>query len=78
MPRAYPLHRPLSSVFPRINLSGKGLDKQNLVVYNPCMMNPTDDNDPEYPHYNEDLFLMENWPETDNDWDNIPDYDESW
>jgi hypothetical protein len=37
------------------------------------MMNPTTpDDDMEHPDYNEDLFLQENWPETDpghDDWE---------
>ena len=41
--------------------------------YNPGMMNPTTpDDDMEHPDYNEDLFLQENWPETDpghDDWE---------
>jgi hypothetical protein len=41
-------------------------------------MTPTPDDDMECPDYNEDLFLPENWPETDGEWENTPDHDEAW
>lgn len=41
------------------------------------MKNPTTpaDDDMEYPDYNEDLFLQENWPETDSEPPEYPEDD---